>query len=85
MTMFGMIERPLQPYPGCKWICRIDMLAGTRNYKSGEDFDLTAHGLVHTQALDLWRSGHLLVKPPQPAAPAVAPQKPAPRDQRARR
>jgi hypothetical protein len=83
--MHGFIEAPLQPYPGCKWIARIDMLAGTRNYKSGEDFDPADHGLAEIQAIMLWGSGHLLVKPPVAAQPAVpqVPQKPA--SQRARR
>jgi hypothetical protein len=72
--MFGFIEAPIEPTAGCQYVARIDFLAGERQYKSGEDFDPSEHGLTEQQAMMLWNSGHLLVKPKlaQPAQPKPA-------------
>lgn len=69
--MFGFIEAPEQPTPGCSYVARIDFLAGERQYKTGEDFDPSEHGLTEEQAMMLWNSGHLLVKVP-PAQPSAS-------------
>jgi hypothetical protein len=62
-VIFGHYTAPEWPYPGCSYIARIDFIYGERRFKAGDDFDWRALGLVEEQAVALWRSDHLLVRP----------------------
>jgi len=75
--MFGFITHLERPYPGCSYVSRIEQDYGPKHFKAGQDFDLAELGLTETQAMMLWSSGHLLVKPPAPPAPPAAPPRSA--------